>query len=450
MRFVVFGAGGRGREAYGSWILRHPERASIVGVADADPTRRDSFAAAAGAEAYADWRELMSALPRLRPDAAIVALPDHLHVEPARALMELGIPTLLEKPIAPHLDELQDLYATHRRTGVPVTVGHVLRFTPFWQRVKDVLDAGLLGEIVTLEIRENIGFWHFAHSFVRGNWRRRDRSSPMVLAKTCHDLDLIRWLMDAAPRSVSSTGSLKYFTPAHAPKGAPEFCIEGCPAADNCPFYAPRYYMDALSEVHGVPVTLVTSDTSPEGRLAALHTSPYGRCVFRTDNDVADHQITWLDFQGGATASLVASGLTAENTRHLNITGTLGQLAGHMDDGTIVLDLFSPTAELPEQLQHLEVERKQRGPLGHTSITLQSRPERVATGDHRGHAGGDDALMDTFVTALENGNHHTQPNLSLEMALDSHYMAFAAEESRLTRRTIDFSTWLTDRRRQAA
>lgn len=442
LRLAVFGAGGRGREAYGSWVLRHPERARIVGVADTVRSRREQFAAATDAAAFGDWRDLMTALPDLEVDAAILALPDDQHVEPTIELLRLGIPTLLEKPVAPRLAELRQLSAEQERCEVPVTVGHVLRFTVFWQSVRHLLASGMIGDIVTLEIRENIGFWHFAHSYVRGNWRNTEQSSPMVLAKTCHDLDLIRWLMDSVPLRITSSGSLQYFTSAHAPEGAPVFCIDGCPAAQSCPFHAPRYYMEALQEVHGVPVTLLTSDTSTSGRQHALSTSNYGRCVFRSDNDVVDHQMTVMEFGSGATASLTASAFTAENTRHLSVTGTRGQLTGHMDDGQLTLDLFSPGADIPESMRHLEVARSRRGPLQHERIDLVALPENANRGDHRGHAGGDDRLMEQFVAGLERGTLHQTPTLSLQAALDSHYMAFAAEESRLTHRTIDFVEWL--------
>lgn len=447
IRFAVLGAGGRGREAYGSWILRNPDRARVVAVADPVAARREEFVRAGGGRGFGDWRELLAAIPEIGVDAAIVALPDHLHVEPAVQLLELGIPTLLEKPVATQVDELEALATQYARADTPVTVGHVLRFTLFWQTVHAALNSGTIGEIVTLEIRENIGFWHFAHSYVRGNWRNTAQSSPMVLAKTCHDLDLIRWLLGSPPRTISSAGSLKYFTAANAPAGAPDYCVEGCPAAQSCPFYAPRYYVDALKDVHGVPVTLLTSDTSAAGRTAALSHSNYGRCVFKSDNDVVDHQQTLMEFSEGVTATLTASAFTPENTRHVTVTGTKGQLAGHMDDGRVVLDLFSPAADIPASLRHFETGRTRRGPLRHESIELTALPESSNHGDHRGHAGGDDGLMEEFVGGLERGELRDRPELSLNVALDSHYMAFAAEESRLSGRTIDFEEWLRAHRR---
>lgn len=447
LRFAILGMGGRGREAYGSWIRRHPQRAVVVGIADPVAARREA-PELPDAERFADWRDLIDALPRLGADAAVVALPDHLHVEPMRELLRLGLPTLLEKPIAPTLDSLEELVGEIGHTDqVAVTVGHVLRFTTFWRTIHELISAGTIGQIATMEIRENIGFWHFAHSYVRGNWRNTAESSPMVLAKTCHDLDLIRWLMGSAPETVASSGSLLHFRAENAPAGAPAFCLDGCPAADVCPFYAPRYYVEALKDVHGIPVTLVTSDTSVEGRLEALRHSDYGRCVYHSDNDVADHQSTVMSFADGATATLTASAFTPENTRHVTITGSRGQIEGHMDSGRITVDLFSPSSRLPDSTARFEVGRTRRGKVGHESIELQTRPDRDNLGDHRGHAGGDDALMEQFVAALERGDLADTEALSVHAALDSHLMAFAAEESRLSGQTINFRDWLAHRRK---
>jgi predicted dehydrogenase len=277
----------------------------------------------------------------------------------------------------------------------------------------------------------------------------------MVLAKTCHDLDLIRWLAGAAPLTVTSAGSLLHFRPENAPDGAPPRCTDGCPAAASCPFYAPRYYVDALRDVTTHPVTALGDDPSPAGRLAALRRGPYGRCVYRCDNDVADHQQTLLRFASGLTATLTASAFTAENTRHLAITGTRGQLHGHMDSGEIRVDLYSPAGRLPAgvlgagvvkagvpgvELAGVElVGSGTDGPLGHPTYALVARADTVAA-DHRGHAGGDDGLMDAFCRAVTDGTVGTG-ELSFATALDSHLMAFAAEESRTGAGVVDFPAW---------
>ncbi|MDR5699236.1 Gfo/Idh/MocA family protein [Agromyces aerolatus] len=442
-RLVIIGAGGRGRDAYGRWALDHPDRARIVGVADLSAIRRGALAAEAGGAAeYEDWQDAVADLGRLRADGVVIAVPDALHVDVAIAVADAGLPFLLEKPAAPDLAELTRLAAHVRQASSRLAVGHVLRFTPFWRSVKRILDSGAIGRAMTLEVRENVGFWHFAHSYVRGNWRRSASSGAMVLTKTSHDLDLIRWLAGDAPDRVYSIGELTWFRPENAPPGAPGFCLDGCPVADSCPFFAPRYYVDALAGVSGHPVHLLGGDPSPEGRLAALRTGDYGRCVYRSDNDVADHQQTTMMFPGGLTATLTASAFTAENTRNVVITASAGQLTGHMESGEIVVDLFSPSATLPDGLPVAEHEVTRKPPMGHERHTLRVRPPEDDLGDHAGHAGGDAGLMSAFVDALVSAT-VGEGELSFDTALDSHLIAFAAEHSRVSGHPIDFASWVS-------
>ena len=438
VRVAVVGTGNRGGEAYGLWLLDHPERVRVVAVADPLASRRRAFAER-GASEYERWEDLAAAVRPGDVDAVIIALPDRLHVDATLAFLGLGRPILLEKPAAPNEADLGRLARAVAASGTPVAIAHVLRFTVFWSAVEHLVRSGVLGRLATVEVRENIGFWHFAHSYVRGNWKNVGTSSPMVLAKTCHDLDLIRWLVGERPIGASSVGSLLYFRPENAPAGAPEFCVQGCPASESCAFYAPRYYVEALGDHHGMPVRLLGDDTSRQGRLAALAHSDYGRCVFTSGNDVVDHQQTVFDFPSGATASLTASAFTGENTRHLCITGTGGQLIGHMDDGRLELDLFSPTAVLPE-LPGSTVEGRHRAPIGHPSYLIDVDPP-ASPEDGRGHGGGDAGLMEAFFDAVESGE--WGESLSFTTALDSHAMAFAAESSRVEWRRVPIADLLT-------
>ncbi|WP_246083179.1 Gfo/Idh/MocA family protein [Nonomuraea diastatica] len=436
VRLGVLGAGSRGRDSYGRWIVRHPERARIAAVADPIPDRRDGLAAAAGVpdeRRYHDWKPLLADAEHLDLDGVIVALPDRDHVAPTLEAARRGLAVLVEKPVSSTPAELEQLADGGSRLNARISVGHVMRYQPFWQTLHQLVAGGAIGRLVTMRIEENIGFWHFAHSYVRGNWRNSSTSSPMVLAKTCHDLDVIRWFAGSPPVSVSSVGELTYFRPENAPPGAPERCLDGCPHADDCPFYAPRYYVDALRDVHGSPVALLGADTSPEGRLRALEHGPYGRCVFGGGNNVVDHQQTVMSFPGGLTATLSTSAFTGQNTRTVRLTGTGGEIAGHVRSGSVKIDLFSPSAVLPELPHARDVVRGRRGPLRHQAIELLAGPAEGETRDHRGHSGGDDGLMDAFVSSLTGGG---APATSLEASLDSHRMAFAAERSRLEGRTV--------------
>ena len=300
IRLGILGAGARGSDAYGRWALERPDRAAIAAVADPLPHRRERLADAGAVPTehrYPDWRDLIADAGRIGLDALVIALPDRLHVEAALAAVETGLPILLEKPAATTAEDLESLAAAAREHKARIWISHVMRYQSFWLAIRGVVESGAIGRLVTMRVEENIGFWHFAHSYVRGNWRNLATSSPMVLAKTCHDLDIIRWFAGESPASVASAGSLQYFRPEHAPEGAPEYCLDGCPAADSCPFYAPRYYVEALAGRDGWPVALLGDDPSPEGRMEALRRGPYGRCVFHSDNDVVDHQQTsWSVF----------------------------------------------------------------------------------------------------------------------------------------------------------
>jgi predicted dehydrogenase len=445
IRLGILGAGARGSDAYGRWAIEHPDRAAVAAVADPMRRRRDRLADAAGVAAahrYPDWQDLVGDAAAIGLDAFVIALPDRLHLDAALAAVETGLPILLEKPAATTPEALEALAAAARNAKARIWVGHVMRYQPFWRTLRTIVDSGAIGRLVTMRVEENIGFWHYAHSYVRGNWRNLATSSPMVLAKTCHDLDVIRWFAGEPPASVASAGSLQYFRPEHAPEGAPDYCLDGCPAADSCPFYAPRYYVEALKEVDGWPVPLLGGGPAPEDRIAALRHGPYGRCVFHSDNDVVDHQQTVVAFPGGLTATLSTSAFTGQNTRTVRLTGTAGEIAGNLRAGSLEVDLFSPGAVLPVLPQARVVRRFERPPMGHQVVELRSGPGETAgpvggsrTADHRGHSGGDEALVDAFVTALASPAEHAA-STSLEDSLDGHRMAFAAERSRIEGRTI--------------
>jgi len=262
IRFALIGAGDRGRNTYGAWCLAHPDRASVVAVAEPADRRREAFAADHGidpAGTFRDWRALLASDPAV--DAVIVASPDRDHAAPAIVALEAGCHVLLEKPIAPTAHELRTVANAAAASTGAVTVAHVLRYTPFFTALKRSLDDGLIGDLVTITHAERIGYWHFAHSFVRGNWRREEESSPMILAKACHDLDLIRWLAGDRCTSVASFGGLRHFRPEDAPEGALDRCWDGerrCPAAPDCPFDAVRLYVERTAEVTDWPVSVMT------------------------------------------------------------------------------------------------------------------------------------------------------------------------------------------------
>ncbi|HEU4571812.1 MAG TPA: Gfo/Idh/MocA family oxidoreductase [Candidatus Limnocylindrales bacterium] len=415
-RIALVGAGQRGADVYGRFALSRPDLLRVVAVAEPDPDRRRAFAAAHGIPdslAFADWADLLRAEVPL--EAAVVATPDREHVGPAVAALRAGLAVLLEKPITPRPDELETIAAAAADASGELTIAHPLRYTPFFSTVAGLLAEGAIGELVEIDHLENVGFWHFAHSYVRGNWRRADLASPVILAKACHDLDVIRWLAGAPCTSVASFGSLRHFRPEQAPAGAPDRCLDGCPVADTCAFYAPRFYA-ATAGAGPWPVSVVTRAAGTEDLMEALRRGPYGRCVYHADNDVADHQATILEFENGVVASLTVTAFTAENTRTMKLMGTRGEIRGHMERGEIEIRRFVDGVGMDVPPAELR--------------TVPAGP---------GHGGGDDRMTEAFVRrvlAARDGRPAGESPTSLRASLDSHRMAFAAERSRLERAVV--------------
>lgn len=413
----------------------------MVAVADPHRARREGLAHEHGippAFAFDDWQPLLARGPM--SDAVVIATPDRAHAAPAIAALERNLDVVLEKPIAPTADELRAIRLAAARSTGSVTVAHVLRYTAFFSAVKRALDDGLVGELVTIEHAERVGYWHFAHSFVRGNWRREADASPMILSKACHDLDLVRWLAGDRCTAVTSFGGLHHFREAQAPPGALDRCTDGnrrCPAAADCPFDAVRLYVERTAEVEGWPVSVITDDLSPEGRLRALATGPYGRCVYRSDNDVADHQVVALEFANGVRGTLTVNGLTADSTRHVRLHGTRGELRGRMDTGQIELRRFLPGATAPEGPWDVDE-------LGREAMRGDERIVLNVEQPLDGHGGGDSAMLTDVIRRLRarhagTASANESARTSLEASLESHAMAFAAEQSRRERRLVELS-----------
>lgn len=438
----VLGAGHRGSDVYGEYCRVHPDQGRVVAVAEPDPQRRARFAAAhaiPAAQVFTHWRDLLGAGHQLS-DAMVVATPDRLRVAPAVAALRLGYDVLLEKPIAARPEEVEQIRAAAAQATGSVTIAHGLRYTPFFATVKSLVDDRAIGELVQIQHAENIAYWHFAHSYVRGNWRREDDSSAMLLAKACHDLDVMRWLAGAPCRSVASFGGLRHFRPENAPPGAPSRCTDGCPAADDCPFYAPRLYVERLADHPDWPVSVVSADPSPAARWRALREGPYGRCVYHCDNDAADHQAVILSFANGVVGSLTVSAFTADNTRTLKLMGTVGELRGRMDTGDIEIRRFLPGVRGSGAGGQGRRDRHGRAAFAGDEVTeIRAAPETSAHGVESHHAGGDAGLMRAFfahVRARRAGDFDAGIRTSLAESIESHAIAFAAERSRHEGRVV--------------
>jgi predicted dehydrogenase len=416
VRLAVLGAGGRGN-AYGDYLLRNPAEGQVAALAEPDERRRAAYAAKHGlapAALFTSWEELLDRRPAA--DAVIVTLQDRMHVAPACKALELGYDVLLEKPMAADPADCLAVADAAERSGKSLTVCHVLRYTPFFQTIKQLLESGRIGRLVSVQWTENVGWFHMAHSFVRGNWRNAGESNPMILAKSCHDLDAIAWLVGEPCTRIASFGSLMHFRPENAPPGARDRCTDGCPAAATCPYNAAEIY---LRRPEPWLRAALTTDPTPAGLWQAITEGPYGRCVYRCDNDVVDHQVVNLEFAGGITASFTMVGFTAEITRTLKLFGTHGEMRCHMGEGVIEVNDF----------------------LGRQD---QIRPAALAGG----HGGGDDGLMRAFLTQVRSGD--ASGNLSpARVSAETHLLAFAAEQSRLTGATLDFPAFVASVGHQA-
>lgn len=399
---VLLGAGSRGRYIYGPYAEKYPNELKFVAVAEPDEERRNRFAEIHGIApeyAYASWEQ---AFERGRiADVMIVSTLDRMHFVPAMKALELGYHVLLEKPMSPVPEECILLEQASQKHERLLIVSHVLRYSPFWAGIKKCVEAGELGKIATIQLTENVGFEHMTHSYVRGNWRNAEETSPMILAKSCHDLDIISWLMGENCRTVSSFGSLLHFKAENAPVGSKDRCIDGCEVEKDCPFSALKMYIQPPEHPWA---RYMTHDLSQEGIMRALQEGPFGRCVYRCDNNVVDHQVVNLEFASGANATFTMSGFTQYGARRVQIMGTHGEIRGDMEGGSFTLFRFA-TGEKVDI---------------HCSTALD------------GHGGGDARMVAQFVRDVRLFDHSPSASLtSASASLQSHLMAFAAEQSRI-------------------
>lgn len=401
---ILLGAGHRGADAYATYALKFPNELQFVGVAEPRKDRRDEFALAhkiSAENCVADWKELLSR-PKMA-DCVFICTQDKMHFEPLNAAMEKGYDILCEKPITPVKSELIKLRELAKNYAGTISVCHVLRYSPFFTKIKSLLDSGAVGKLVNIQHMECVGFWHMAHSFVRGNWRNTEESSPMILAKCCHDIDIMLWLVGKKCDKVSSFGSLSHFKKENAPKDAPARCMDGCAHRDSCPYYAPRFYLDhPKAEIDGFRRVLCTDSTNDVSVLEALKTSPYGRCVYHCDNDVVDHQVVNMEFSGGVTVNLTMSAFSPRCERVIKLQGTHGEICGWMEDNKIEVSDFS---------------------TGNKNIITLNTSEK-------GHNGSDDAMMKAFTEVMASEG-KVKSKIGAIEAIDSHLIALAAEESRI-------------------
>lgn len=416
---IVIGAGNRGNR-YAALMNEHPEHYELVGMADPEEARRKHFQKNLGVPAencYKSWEDIL-AQPKMA-DLCVLSTVDNMHYEPALIAIEKGYDLLLEKPVAPTAQECADIALAARKKGVKILVGHVLRYAPFFCKVKELVMNGAVGKVISIDQVEGIGHLHFSHSYVRGNWHCEAESAPMILAKTSHDLDMIQWLIDKPCKKISSFGSLTHFTEENAPEGSPIRCSDGtCPVGDTCPYNCIKHYVDLKQNPRRRIITRGFTDEyepNDEAVMKALRNSDYGLCVYHANNDVVDHQVVNMEFEGGATATLTVNAFN-KGGRYIRIYGTEGELYAHANATEIRLFRFDKN-----------------------EFELISVP-KIDESINGGHGGGDQGLVDELHQFLR-GDYKGYRAADIDVSVRNHFLAFAAEEARHNNTVVDLDEY---------
>lgn len=403
---AIAGLGSRGLNTYAKCLEKFDDRAQIVAVADILP---DRVAVAAQrynipAEMCFDSVESLLKAPKLA-DVLFICTPDDVHYQPAIDGLNKGYHLLLEKPAARTVQECRHIAALAEEKGLHVVVCHVLRYTVFYQTIKHLIDEGRIGDVMNVEAIERVGYWHQAHSFVRGNWHVAADTTPMILAKCCHDMDMLLWLTGKKCKKVASFGHLSHYNAAHRPEGAPERCGDGCPHGDRCPYNAQRYYLDCFRRGgDSWPVNVVAPEPTEEKIIEALKIKDYGRCVYAMNNDVVDHQVLCLEMEDEVTVAFTMSAFSAKGGRNMRLMGTKGEIYADMEKDLITLIPFGGEEEVFD-IRKLAV-------------------------DLSGHGGGDIRMVEDYLDLLE-GEPMPPAMTTITRSVESHIIALAAEESRL-------------------
>ena len=407
--FAIAGFGDRG-STYASMQDLWPDKMKVVAVADIDPRKVEKAKKLYGIPAencFASAEEMLA--KEKLADVMVVSTMDRQHVDHAIPALKKGYHIMMEKPISPEIEKCREILAAAEKCPGKIIVCHVLRYTVFYNTLKDLLASKRIGDVVSVCAAENVAYWHQAHSFVRGNWRNSEETSPMILQKSCHDMDIFSWLLGTKCKAVSSMGGTRLFRAEKAPEGATGYCLGGCKAKEHCPFDAEKIYITdpATGCQHhpgGWPATVVAPEGTPETVYEALKEGQYGRCVYHCDNDVVDHQQTLLLMEDGVTVSFSMCAFTEKCYRTFKAMGTQGEIEADLLSNTIRVQRFGEDAEI------IDVN------------TLAS--------DLKGHGGGDSGIVADFLDMLLNDREATERTTTLANSMESHFMALAAEKSR--------------------
>ncbi len=404
----IIGLGGRGGEAYGRYLITQKDKFKITHMCDINPVRLHKYGEAFGVSQENRFDDEDKFFEKKLSDVLFITTQDRLHVRMAKKALELGYDIVLEKPISDDPQELRELSALAKEKQRKIMVCHVLRYTVMMRKIKEILKSGAIGKLVSIDHTENVVYWHEAHSYVRGNWRNRKMATPMIMAKCCHDLDLLQDFVGSRCKAVASMGSLAFFKSEFKPQDAADRCVN-CKYVDSCTYSAKNVYVRGWHNVgkplNTFPFNLITDayPTTEEALMEAITEGPYGRCVFACDNDVVDNQTVIMQFENGITATLKMEAFVKQGGRDIRFFGTEGELELNEGQGTITLKKY----------------------LGADTVWKINE----LTDDLEGHGGGDHRMIDELYEIMTGKT--PEVATSLDESIESHYMALAAEESRL-------------------
>jgi predicted dehydrogenase len=414
LKVILIGAGNRGIYTYSELSKNKEIGLEIVSVVEPDDEKREKIKIENKIPdnmCFKDSKEVFS-MPKIC-DAVIIATPDTQHYQIAIDALKKRYHVLLEKPISPFLKECIDVVKAQETSGKVLSVAHVLRYAPFFNQIKKTIDSNKLGKIISIDLLEEVGYWHFAHSYVRGNWSKKQESGPIILTKSCHDLDILNYLIKSNVKEIFSEGSLEYFKKENAPKGSTNRCIENCAVKEKCPYNSERFYLfEKDASIIKWPVNVISLNKEVDSRKKALEKGEYGKCVFKCNNDVCDNQTVCLYFENNVKVNFKLTAFGKKPTRKIKIYLENGEINGDLAEGSIRIMNY--------------------GGLAEDNLITYEKVSYLGS-----HGGGDEFLLKNFVKSILDND----PSLNFTSArdsLDSHLLAFAAEESRISKKPINF------------
>ncbi len=416
--FVLVGAGNRA-EIYSELSLREPDRMKVVGLVEPDEEQMEKVRQRFDVPKENCFTKLEDFLKRPKfADAVFNGTMDQLHVPTSIPVLEAGYDLLLEKPFAVNEEETRRLVEVANRCKRKVYICHVLRYTPFYTAIKKQLDSGVIGEVLTIEMCEHVNYHHMVAAYVRGKWRSpKICMAPMLLAKSCHDMDIMMWMMNKTkPKSVFSYGSDIQFRPEMKPEGAGKRCMVDCPYNGSCRFSAeanyvatPRWQQYVIREIKGM------EKTSANMKESLRSTNHFGACAWNFERDGnVDHQAVIINFENGVTGSFTMVGGAARSERNIHIVGTLGELKGTFEEAKFIIRKIAPYTK-----------------AGYEDTLIDLKVTGDMTGEQGAHGGGDRRLMSDFVDVMC-GSEKPFSATELNDSTVSHLVVFAAERARET------------------